>query len=79
MKKTSASRDKTFARGGHGPKQTMFGKGDRTRTAPADAANQQSPGQTAQHAKQARLPQERVDVAGSAGGTGGVSRPRRPA
>jgi hypothetical protein len=78
MKKTSVIKTGKYASGGKGPDQHMFGKGDRTKTAPADAANQQTSGRTGHStAKQVRQLREPVDVAGSAGGTGGESRPRR--
>jgi hypothetical protein len=44
--KTETEKDVTFAEGGDTP---MFGQGDRTVTAPADAAGTQSPGRTEQH------------------------------
>jgi hypothetical protein len=44
--KQEGEHDKEFAKGGNTP---MFGKGDRTVTAQADAANEQAPGRTEQH------------------------------
>jgi hypothetical protein len=79
MKKTSVIKPRKYAAGGTGQGKHMFGVGDRTRTAPADAAIQQTSGWTGHStAKQVRPPQERVDVAGDIGGTGGESRPRKP-
>ncbi len=43
-KATGKGTSKTFAKGGTTP---MFGKGDRTKTAPGDAAGAQKPGTTA--------------------------------
>jgi hypothetical protein len=58
----------------------MLGTGDRTKTAPADAAGPQTPGQTAQHSTERVRPHMLSDnPAGDMGGTGGESRPRRPA
>ena len=45
-KKVESERDVEFAKGGNTP---MFGTGDRTTTAPADAAGTQKPGVTEQH------------------------------
>jgi hypothetical protein len=79
MKKTSTILPRTYARGGHGPKQHMFGQGDRTKTAPADAAGPQTPNQTAQHSTERVRPHMLSDnPAGDMGGSPGQSLPRRP-
>ena len=69
--------NKKFATGG---KQPMLGTGDRTRT--ANPATPQKSGRTGQHPGKVapnRAGKRPVDEAGSMGGSGGVSMPRRPA
>jgi hypothetical protein len=77
MKKSSMIKPKKFASGGGSNR--MFGTGDRAKTAPSDAANQQAPGRTGHLTKTVRQSRGSDDEAGDMGGTGGESRPRRPA
>jgi hypothetical protein len=76
MKHQMNKPSKKFASGGQGPKQHMFGAGDRTKTAPRDAAGAQTSGQTAQLSKRTRqrpVPTDSDNLAGDAVGTPGVS------
>jgi hypothetical protein len=58
----------------------MFGQGDRTITAPRDAAGLQTAGQTASLSRSGiRQAVPSADDAGGMGGSAGISRPRRPA